>query len=76
MPVYEVNHGQETRIVKAGAKSTAINHVIRDTITAKALSPDELADMIEKGMKIETAVVDTPAEQAEAVTEADTAKAA
>ena len=56
MPIYLVKGpGENQRLVNAGAKSTAINHVIRDTITAEPVSATELAEWLETGLKIEKA---------------------
>lgn len=77
MPVYKVQQeGQPLRLVKAGAKTTAINHVIRNTITAEPLSPDELADLYAAGHKVETAAEAPAATQQEApVTRSEDVKA-
>lgn len=55
MPVYKVKSPAGERLVKAGTKSTAINHVIREQITAEPLTADEVADAAAAGVKIEVA---------------------
>lgn len=62
MATYEVKifpdkTNQETRIIKAKSQAAAINHALQGNITARALSSDELADLVMAGnLKIEDAM--------------------
>ena len=71
MPVYKVKSPNGERLVKAGTKSTAINHVIRDQVTAEPLTADEVADAAAAGVKIEVAVQEPAKESAAASAPAD-----
>lgn len=71
MPVYKVKSPNGERLVKAGTKSTAINHVIRDQVTAEPLTADEVADAAAAGVKIEVAVQEPAKEPAAASAPAD-----
>lgn len=55
MPVYLVKGPAGDRLVEAEQKTTAINHVIRDSVTAEPVSASELLVHMNNGMKVETA---------------------
>lgn len=49
------------RLVRSTTKRQAVDHVVKGTITAKTISADELADLLDAGLKIENADVPDPA---------------
>lgn len=55
MPIYHVKTPNSEHVVKASTQAAAINHVVRETITAKNLTATDLAYLLEKGFKLETA---------------------
>jgi len=57
--VYHVQTPNGDRLIKASSKSVAVNHVVKNTITAKSVTASEMADLIDKGLKIEDAGKET-----------------
>lgn len=56
MPIYLVKAPSGDKLVDAGTKAGAINHVVHGTVTAEVLNPSELVELIQdKGMKVEKA---------------------
>lgn len=55
MPVYLVKSPTGDRLVEAGQKATAVNHVIRDMVLAAPVSASELVKLLASGLKVETA---------------------
>ncbi len=49
--IYLVKSPTGDRLVKATNRSVAINHVVQDTVTAKAVNPSELVDLSKKEIK-------------------------
>ncbi len=64
MPIYLVKAPSGDKLVDAGTKAGAINHVVHGTITAEAVTASELvALMQDKGMNVEKAAkASTPKE--------------
>ena len=70
MPVVKVTaEGEPDRVVRAKSKQAAIGHVVNGKYTANIMSTDDLADLFEKGVKIEDA------REEEKVVESDDAEA-
>lgn len=63
MPIYHVTTPNGERLVEAANAYQAVRHVVKQTITAKALNVTDLVPLIEGGMKIERAGLDDLAEQ-------------
>lgn len=56
MPIYHVKTPTSEHIVEAGTKAAAVNHVVRETITAENLTATDLVYLQRtKGLQIETA---------------------
>jgi len=55
MPVYKVKTPAGETLVKAVNKSAAINHVIRNMVTAENMTADDVAEAASLGLKIEIA---------------------
>lgn len=53
--IYAVSTTTGTRLVEAPNKSQAINHVARDTITAKVAEQRTIVALIGDGVKVEVA---------------------
>lgn len=62
MAAYLVTTPTEKRLVEARTGAAAINHVIRDTVTAKTLNTKELLALINEGLKPETVASEPKAE--------------
>jgi hypothetical protein len=54
--IYIVGHGQETRLVRAGHRAQAMNHVAKALISVKVATQNDLVDALQKGISIESAV--------------------
>lgn len=54
--IYIVGHGQETRLVRAGHRAQAMNHVAKALINVKVATQNELVDALQKGVSVENAV--------------------
>lgn len=48
------------RLVRSTTKRQAVDHVVKGTITAKTISADELADLLDAVLKIENADFQDP----------------
>jgi len=60
MPIYLVKSPSGDKLVEAPTKAGAINHVVRNTVTAEALNPSKLVEaMQDKGMKVEKVAAET-----------------
>lgn len=55
LKIYKVNTPDGSRLVRAGDKRQALNHVARLTITVALASQDDLIDLVRDGIKVETA---------------------
>ena len=53
--LYIVGYGQTTRLIRAQTKLQALDFAAKGTINIAAVKKDELADLMQKGMKIEDA---------------------
>lgn len=53
MPIYLVKGPAGERLVSAEQKATAINHVIRDSITAEPVTATQLVDLMQSGLTVE-----------------------
>lgn len=53
--IYITGHGQTTRLVRASTKLQALDFAAKGIINIMAAKKDELADLLQKGMKIEDA---------------------
>jgi len=58
------------RLIRSTTRRQAVDHVVKGTITAKTINADELADLLDSGLKIENAdftdpVVEEAANKAE-----------
>ncbi len=53
--IYTVSTTTGTRLVEAPNKSQAINHVARDTISAKVAPQKEIVSLVSEGVKVEVA---------------------
>lgn len=54
--IYIVGHGQETRLVRAGHRAQALNHVAKALINVKVATQNELVESLQKGISIENAI--------------------
>jgi hypothetical protein len=63
MPIYLVKTAQGNRLVNAKHKAQAINHVVKDTITAEPITASDTVKQMGLGLKVEeaAAVPATPA---------------
>ena len=56
MPLYHVKHGASAVLVKADTSAQAVRHVAQSMISAEVVtSPVEAADLVARGLKLETA---------------------
>lgn len=53
--IYFVSYGQITRLVRAHTKLQALDFASKGTINIGAVKKDELAELLQKGVKIEDA---------------------
>lgn len=53
--LYSVGYGQTVRLIRAHTKLQALDFAAKGTINIAAVKKDELADMLQKGVKIEDA---------------------
>ena len=53
--VYLITTKTQQRIVQAGSKSTAINHVVKSEIECRAITASELVELLGFGLVVETA---------------------
>lgn len=61
MPIYKVKaQDGKPRGVKATTKSVAVNHVIRDTVSAEVMTAEEVYEFTKAGGVIEEAAADQP----------------
>ncbi len=61
MPIYLVKTAQGNRLVDAKHKAQAINHVVKDTITAEPITASDMVTQMDAGLKVEKAAA-APAE--------------
>jgi hypothetical protein len=54
--IYIVGHGQEIRLIRAGHRAQALNHVAKALINVKVATQNELVESLQKGISIENAV--------------------
>lgn len=54
--IYIVGHGQEVRLVRAGHRAQALNHVAKALISVKVATQNDLVESLQKGISIESAV--------------------
>ena len=54
--IYIVGHGQEIRLVRAGHRAQALNHVAKALINVKVATQNELVESLQKGISIENAI--------------------
>ena len=54
--IYIVGHGQEVRVVRAGHRAQAMNHVAKALISVKVATQNDLVEALQKGISIESAV--------------------
>lgn len=59
------------RLIRSTTRRQAVDHVVKGTITAKTINADELADLLDRGLKIENAETTDPVVE-EAANKADT----
>jgi len=55
MPIYHVKTPQDEKLVDANNITQAINHVVRNTITAESLTASEAVALMQKGIVVEKA---------------------
>lgn len=53
--IYITGHGQTSRLVRAHTKLQALDFASKGIINVMAIKKDELAELLQKGMKIEDA---------------------
>lgn len=53
--IYIIGHGQTSRLVRAETKFQALAFAAKGIINVNAVKKDDLADLLQKGMKIEDA---------------------
>lgn len=53
--LYSVGYGQTVRLIRAHTKLQALDFAAKGTINIAAVKKDELAEMLQKGVKIEDA---------------------
>jgi hypothetical protein len=58
MPVYHVKTPSGEHLVDATTKAAAINHIIRNSVTADPLKSSDLVKLMQKGLTVETASAD------------------
>lgn len=56
--IYLVKTGSGARLIRASSRIAARNHVARESITSEVASQDQIVDMIEAGIKVETAMIE------------------
>ena len=54
--IYIVGHGQDTRLVRAGHRAQAMNHVAKALINVKVATQNDLVEALQKGISVESAV--------------------
>jgi hypothetical protein len=59
MPIYKVKTPTEEVLVDAKHPAQAISHVTRNTITTEVVSATEVVKLMQAGMKVEVATVET-----------------
>ena len=58
MAIYKVTTPKGVWYVKSNTKAVAVNHCIRPGVSAEPLSPDEVAELYESGVKPEVVSAD------------------
>ena len=53
--LYSVDYGQTIRLIRASTKLQALDFAAKGTINVQAVKKDDLADLMQKGIKIEDA---------------------
>ncbi len=53
--LYSVGYGQTVRLIRAHTKLQALDFAAKGTINIAAVKKDELADLMQKGIRIEDA---------------------
>jgi len=54
--IYIVGHGQDIRLVRAGHRAQAMNHVAKALINVKVATQNDLVEALQKGISVESAV--------------------
>lgn len=54
--IYIVGHGQDIRLVRAGHRAQAMNHVAKALINVKVATQNDLVEALQKGISVENAV--------------------
>lgn len=57
--IYIVIHGNDTHLVNASNKATAINHVVRNSVKASVASQLELVELLSSGTEVQKAGKDS-----------------
>lgn len=55
MPVYHVKTPSGEHLVDATNKAAAVNHVIRNTVTAESVTASEMVKHMQAGLTVQTA---------------------
>jgi len=63
MAIYLVQTQQGDTLVDAKSKAQAIGHIIKPLVTAKAVSAGEVVALMQKGVKVETAIEEAAPEE-------------
>ena len=53
--LYSIGYGQTIRLIRANTKLQALDFAAKGTINVQAVKKDDLADLLQKGIKIEDA---------------------
>lgn len=53
--IYLVETEKGKRLVQAGSKTVAINHVVKSTVNARAVTASELVELMDEGITVEHA---------------------
>lgn len=75
MPIYLVETPTKKHLVDASTAASAKNHIIKNTVTAKALTATELVTLIGEGLQVEKAAVDLSQQTDAPVTRSEDVKA-
>ena len=54
--IYKLTTPKGVRLIDAGTRAAAIGHVAKDEITADVATGHEIADLVGKGIKVESLV--------------------
>ena len=53
--IYLIEIDGDKRLVQAGSKSVAVNHIVKDALKARSVTASEVVDLMKAGIEVEEA---------------------